>query len=50
MPSAGLESAIPGSERQQTYVLDLTATAIGGFNFICVNIMPLGYWSPRGLR
>ena len=41
MPSAGFESAIPASERQQTYVLDLTATAIGEYNFICVNIMPI---------
>jgi hypothetical protein len=34
MPSAGLESAIPGSEMQQTYVLDLTVTANGHFNFV----------------
>ena len=32
MSSAGLKSAIPATERQQTHVSDLTVTAIGDFN------------------
>jgi len=31
MPPAGLEPAIPGSERSQTYALDHAATGLGPF-------------------
>ena len=36
MPSTGFETAVPASERLQTYALDRAATGIGGVIYSCV--------------
>jgi hypothetical protein len=41
MPLAGFEPAVRAIKRLRNYVLDRTATAIGDFSYISINIMPL---------
>ena len=36
MPPAGIEPAIPESERPQAYALERTVTGIGLYCFLCV--------------
>jgi hypothetical protein len=41
MTPAAFEPAILAIKRVQSYALDRTAMAIGNFNYISINIMPL---------
>jgi hypothetical protein len=40
MPRAGLEPAIPATNRQQTFALDRTATGIGWVTSSSIKFMP----------